>query len=295
MKQVRKLREQMPLWLKAISDPSHATGAERRRALRHVREPFPVYGSYRSRKMWEVIIDFANATASSRREEDVEALVDSFVVMIQAGLCWIAADQEDIDLCDYLVSEIVVQERLADAAQADTAHAKRAAFEVLARLYQLSVKVILTWLSNPTAYLHLADYSVRFISKLGPDIEMTSYANSEFDANNPNTPLTYQGMERCLSVLSPVCRFLQDQIERQEIWAEELREAFPFRTCDRPGCNRFRIVKIAQTGRFFCSPSCKVIFHRSNKSKAERATAQRNIRRVHNLHKPRGGAKRTID
>jgi hypothetical protein len=98
-------------------------------------------------------------------------------------------------------------------------------------------------------------------------------ANTEFDqasADSDGRRLIYVWPEWCISVITPVCKFVVDQIGRYDKHEELLQKVIPIGHCARPGCERFFIIERVGRGRF-CSDSCRSKAGQSATTKAENA------------------------
>ena len=225
----------------------------------------------RDREVWEAVIRYANASPSdsaSTRAQDFETL-------IKAGFDWISGDLshglDDIEMCD-------------DAKDATP-------LETLADRYRSDFRFMLAWLVAPDMWFHVreqdefsyqefAQNAGDFLGHHATGIRMSVITNTEYlpttakDLDSrwlANTVLT-----QCVSVISPVCKFILDQIVRHNK-GEELRRVIPIGHCKRPGCERFFFVERVGRARF-CSDLCRVKFNGSIKTKEENAERMRKHR-----------------
>jgi hypothetical protein len=64
--------------------------------------------------------------------------------------------------------------------------------------------------------------------------------NADFDGTESSTLLSEYWPERIGSVISPLCKFILEQIERHDIGKETLSEVIPVGTCKR--CGNFFVI-----------------------------------------------------
>ena len=211
-----------------------------------------------ARQLWDSLISYANAS-------DSEATA-AFTLLVNAGMEWIGGKGTDS------------HGNLNDLAQCIDIHEAKGVqqLDAMANNYLPKIRELLTWLANPYERRSLANQSAYFLMVFGADIQMEWTSNDKY---RPGAPLLTEKIEACQSVLSPVCCFIKDQIDRHDLHGEPLSSAIPIILCDRPGCGRFRLVKTARpAANVFCSNLCKAKFHQSQKSLEEKADDMRTYR-----------------
>ncbi len=223
------------------------------------------------RSIWEKLVTYANAP-----ESEVSA---AFTPLLNAGMDWIGGEGLDGhgNLNDLALCFDIDESR--GAGQLDE----------LAVRYQPKVRELLMWLSDPSQYRALGNQCAYFLMVFGADIQMEWAHNAGY---RPGQPLLTEAPDAMHSVLSPVCRFLKDQIDRHDNGGESLKTALPIALCDRPGCGRFRIVKVSRdAAHVFCSNLCKATFHQAAKTKNAKAEYMREYRGTVDRNKPKIKAK----
>jgi hypothetical protein len=211
----------------------------------------------RTKGQWDALARYANADLN---QEDTSALskeVRNFEDLITRCMSWIepGASKADLELCR----------------DVRDGHS----LEFLGAQYQGSVRDVLKWLSDPRKHRKLAGPAVEFLRSHGTDIEMEIRANSGFDPKT-SPVLVFEELMDCGSVMSPVCRFILDQIERHDEGEEKLREVIPLATCERTDCGNFMIVERA--GKRFCSNLCRALNKQSEMTPEQRAERMRKYR-----------------
>lgn len=128
----------------------------------------------------------------------------------------------------------------------------------LAKGYQTEFRQLLTWLSSPNKNGNLADPAVAFLFDHVNLSLLEADANPEFDENgNQGLPYFYvlTGIH-CPTLITPLCKFIFDHIERYQQEEISLREAIPVLKCKRPECGRFMFAE--RPGRKeYCSDLCR--------------------------------------
>jgi hypothetical protein len=216
------------------------------------------------RDIWVALVEYANA---SRPPEQVPA----FKKMVSKGMGWISGDDDDIKECWDVKAG--------------------ASLDVLATRYLSGVRIVLAWLSDPEFYREFAAHAGEFLRKHGTAIRMHIDGNTRFNAAKEDS-LVFEWPDECQSVISPVCKFILNQIERHDNGGENLREAIPIGMCDRQGCSKFRLIQKVRPGHFFCSPLCRATHHQKSKSKEEKAAYMRQHRATLDRHKPPASKRR---
>jgi hypothetical protein len=201
--------------------------------------------------IWNALVRYANAglhqDASVAREER------AFEELVLRSLGWINGDTA---ICH------------------DLEHGER--MEILASLYRSEVRRVLKWLADPVTHRDLAIFAVDFLRLHGTAIEINVAANSGYDVKK-SPILVFDSPTACRSVMSPVCRFILDQINRYDEGDEkQLSKVFPIALCERPECIRFMVVERA--GKRFCSDSCRALSKQAEMTAEENAARMRKYR-----------------
>lgn len=194
-------------------------------------------------RIWEAVIAYVNAGDHQGFENLVNLTLD-----------WIGADESDMESCHDLQDSTL---------------------ETLAAKYQPYVAAVLTWLSDPLKHSALAVRGAEFLRRFGTDFTMHVDGNTSF--KNDDDPLVYEWPEQIGSVISPVCKFILDQIERHDVNGEPLRDVIPVFLCEREGCNQLFLAERVGRARF-CSGACRAKVHQSSMTKEERAERMRKYR-----------------
>jgi len=142
--------------------------------------------------------------------------------------------------------------------------------------YHADIKRVLTWLSAPDRHRELAARASRFLSVYAAGVRMDISANGGYKAGT-DEPLLMEWPDPCESVVSPVCKFILEQIERHDIGDEALRDVIPIGLCERSGCDRFFMIERAGRKQF-CSSKCRAADYQSKRTKEEKAARMRKYR-----------------
>jgi hypothetical protein len=152
--------------------------------------------------------------------------------------------------------------------------------------YREGIRTVLAWLSAPEK--GPAEKACRFLRNHANTIRMVWTRNNYYDPKDPNDPpVLLESPKKLGSVVAPICKFIKEQIDRHDLRGVPLRDVIPIGMCDRPGCGKFRMIKLYRPGLFFCSNLCKASFHQANK-KEEKAEYMRVRREKENKDKPKG-------
>ncbi len=225
-----------------------------------------------SRQIWELAVEYANAPSG-------DECARAFVPLVNAGMQWIGA--EGVGKHGNLNALAVCFDIEESAGVGQLA--------ALAANYQPKMRELMTWLSDPLKYRALANQCAYFLTVSGADIQELWESTPKYKAGQP---LLTASPEALHSVISPVCRFFKDQIDLHDRGGEALRSALPIALCDRPGCGRFRIVKVSRdAAHVFCSNLCKATFHQAAKTKDAKADYMREYRGTVDRNKPKVKAK----
>jgi hypothetical protein len=200
------------------------------------------------RRIWTALVEYANTG-------------DEFKTLVSAGLDWIGGDISDLEQCKDMKGQTL---------------------DSLAVRYREEVRMVLAWLSAPDSAL--APKACHFLMQHGSAIRM-SWTEADY---SKDSMLISEWPDEIGSVISPVCKFTKEQIDRHDLGGEPLRNVIPIGMCDR--CGKFRVMKLNRaTKHFFCSDSCKVKFHQANKSLEQKAKYMRGYRKTVDRNKPKTG------
>ena len=150
------------------------------------------------------------------------------------------------------------------------------AFAMLSNRYQPQLRRFLTWMCEPQKHPDLSTEAINFLAKHARGVDIRpDYSDANFDENSPGySAVYYYKTVQYQSVMSPICKFIFDRIERYHDWLDRIpvkkvkrhrdnedeiarEKAIPIRICERPGCGRFLIPQ--RIGRKkFCSKKCLV-------------------------------------
>jgi hypothetical protein len=219
------------------------------------------------RQIWEAICRYANGKSDSG-----EFQVD-FETLLAGGMNWVGGDYDDIQVCRDLKEKLQSKGvELRGSNQPEIGPALKA----LAALYLPGVRNILTWLSDPGEHRNLALYAADFLRKHGTDLTMHIGGNASFDSKDAESLLLSEYWPNHFgSVMSPVCKFVLEQIDRHDRGGEQLRDVIPVGTCKR--CGNFFLVERAGRKQF-CGVNCRSGFRQDHMTPEQKAERMRNYR-----------------
>jgi hypothetical protein len=142
--------------------------------------------------------------------------------------------------------------------------------------YRADIRRVLAWLSAADQHIELSARACRFLSDHAAGVRMDISANGDYKAD-ADDPLILEWPNPCKSVVSPVCRFILEQIERHDIGGEALRDVIPIGLCRRSECDRFFMIERVGRRRF-CSSKCRAGDYQENLPKDEKAARMRKHR-----------------
>lgn len=161
--------------------------------------------------------------------------------------------------------------------------------------YQPAFRRLLMWLCDPSKHLELSSQAAQFLQKMIEGLEISVEkpnfviisGNERIPADPPNLRLYLKykplfvlpTLRSCASIMSPIGRFLVDQILRFQDGEISLKEAIPIRVCYRVGCGRFKLPK-RYRDLCFCSSRCRSAYHQSKKSREEKNASMRKWRQM---------------
>ncbi len=221
-----------------------------------------------SRQIWERLVCYANA--QDDRGKAASQKVRYFQPLLSNCMDWIGGDKDDIAEC----------RDMKDGTSLDDLEAR----------YRTDIRRVLTWLSAPDQHSESAARAARFLKLHGTGIKMAIDANINFKAD-ADEPLLTEWPDACEFVISPVCKFILDQIERHDVWGETLKDVAPIGSCERSGCDRFFMIE--RIGRRqFCSSRCRAADYQGKLTKEQKAARMRRYRATIDRHKPKRFPKR---
>lgn len=207
-----------------------------------------------SRRIWGGLVCYTNT--QDDRGKAASQKVRDFQTMLSECMNWIGGDAEDIDNCMDVKGG--------------------ASLDDLEARYRADIERVLSWLSGPDRRSALAARASRFLSVYAAGVSMDVSANGDYKADEGD-PLILEWPNSCESVISPVCRFIIEQIERHDIGNEALRDVIPIGLCERSGCNCFFMIERAGRGRF-CSSKCRAADYQNKLTKEQKAARMRKYR-----------------
>lgn len=209
--------------------------------------------------MWDSLARYVNNTS------ETEDVFSPFWELVCRGMDWVhAVDPDD----SY------------ESAVAYCHDSQVCSMQELANLYRPHVRNVLAWLVTPEKTpIDKAMQASRFL--LDNTIEMRHiFSSNPSFKERPKRPEESALLLRDPQVrlmLTGVCRFLVEQIDRHDMNGEALSDVFPLRLCDRPDCSNLFVFQRASLARF-CSDSCRVKVNDSKMTKEARAAKMRKYR-----------------
>jgi hypothetical protein len=210
----------------------------------------------RSWRIWGRLVCYANTQDDPGKA--VQQKVRDFQTILSMCMDWIGGVDDDIGEC----------RDLRDGASLQGLEAR----------YRADIRRVLAWLSAPHQHVELSARATRFLSVYAAGVRMDISANGDYNAESDD-PLILEWPKSCESVISPVCRFILEQIERHDIGGEALKDIIPIGSCERAGCDRFFVIERAGRGRF-CSSKCRAGAYQGKLTKEEKAARMRKYRRT---------------
>jgi len=229
-------------------------------------------------RIWSAIVSYASVAP----DDSPSAVARRFKGALAECMDWIGGGLDDVQLCKDLQQVLSSQgEKFTSTDQPEVDKA----LELLAALYLVEVITVLAWLSVPERRGKLAPRAVEFLRKHGTGI-IGHLGSSGRPFAESGLLIDEEWPEEMPSVISPICKFLLDQVHRHDLEGEPLRDAIPIVQCDRPSCGKFRLVRKTRAEKnYFCSNLCKVKFHGAKTSKKEKAAYMRDYRKTVKLTK----------
>jgi hypothetical protein len=196
-------------------------------------------------KIWRLLIRYCN------EGEAFEELVDSCVVE------WMGGISGDINTCLDFASGRELDE--------------------LAKKYRTPLTEMLRWFTNPTDKV-LGRKHLAFLEEHGTQIKM-AWPYAGYDPNG-EAPIFLDRPVEMGSVISPVCKFIKDQIDLHDESGIPLPKALPIGTCKFPECGRLVLVKKIRIGGIYCSSDCKGKRQKKQNAEHQKEYRNRNIGRI---------------
>ncbi len=204
-------------------------------------------------RIWEGIVRYANGNDDQSNQASIRRLRD-FRTLVVECMNWIGGTDDDIEEC----MDIKDGATLTD----------------LEVQYRADIKRVLAWIAAPDRHRALGAKAVDFLSRHGTGIRMHI---SAYGSGDTDEPLLLQWPDFCDSVVSPLCRFILDQIELHDSEEAKLKDVIPVGKCSRTGCNRFFMIE--RVGRKqWCGSKCRAKAREGRLSKEEKAAKMRKYR-----------------
>ena len=149
----------------------------------------------------------------------------------------------------------------------------------LAARYKPPVSQVLSWLITQNA--ELADASLDFLKRHGTHIQWDFEANKKFDPADKHGSrlLCFETATDYGSIMSPVCRFVLDEIDRYNKGEGNLSDIIPLGICEWKNCGKFMIVRKA--GKRFCCGNCRASNKQAQMTKKQ--LAERRLKHTQTL------------
>jgi hypothetical protein len=156
----------------------------------------------------------------------------------------------------------------------------------LAREYLTPTRELLRWLSKPQQKT-LGVRCCKFLEEHGANITWRwQYGN--FDEHRPDDTFLLDDYPAAMpSVMSPICRFVKDQIDLHSKYFLPLHLAIPVARCHLQGCGKFRLIEKLRKGPVFDSDNCRAKYRQLKMSKRSKAAYMRDYRERLDPHRPR--------
>jgi hypothetical protein len=211
-------------------------------------------------QIWESLVRYAN---TEFQQDDPKQALKDFKALVALCMNWSGLVGGDfIDLEKFTVAGSKKARLISVVIGGDNFKLckdvrRGKSLELLATKYQKDIRQILRWLC--TRKPELADAALQFLLLYGNDVKWNTEANKKFDPTGEHGyPFFYiKHPTDYGSIMSPVCMFILDRLERYHEKEEELRAVIPVAACERLGCNKFMVVKRSGRKRFH-SDLCRV-------------------------------------
>jgi hypothetical protein len=139
--------------------------------------------------------------------------------------------------------------------------------------YQREFRDLLAWLIAPEKNPALKSDAIRLLNFHGHGVTwelQEPVADTNFEDKSPDYhPVFFIRQIQYASILSPICAFILDRIERFDNGEVRTKgDAIPLETCQREECRKFFLPERKGRKRF-CSNLCAVLFNQKNRSPEE--------------------------
>jgi hypothetical protein len=226
------------------------------------------------REIWQGIVDYVNADFSKDAEKALRSLEKLVGTCEGLSGVW---EESGINLWAQIEEVRVIRAN----AKGEEEEAWMASIRLSAMRHQDELRKVLTWICAPKENVDLAHDAVDFLQRGCDGISWRLDFNNEFDeAGEDGYPIFFfRFLERCESVVSPVCVFLRDRLWEFQEGDLPLTEAVPIRMCANPGCGRFKLPERDRTP-CYCSGRCRSAHFQRNKSADDKAERVRGYRKL---------------
>ncbi len=268
------------LALQKAFDLADTIAAQQQHLERNYRKLFGAMpGESRDRIIWRGIAAFANATLPADIVQldaaPLDAKSDAVVEINKVLHLLIYCAQTDLADEDFLESFSDVCARAGQLPKGGPLTGSRRArfvFSDLCLRYQPRLKRFLTWLCEPQKHKDLTPEALTSLGHAQGVNVQPDLSDANFDESSSKyCPVYYWKTTHYQTLMSPICKFIFDRIERYHEWldrdprypneklkdneAMEREKAVPIFICERPGCGKFCLPQ--RTGRKkFCSKVC---------------------------------------
>jgi hypothetical protein len=134
------------------------------------------------------------------------------------------------------------------------------ALKLLAAKYHTDFKGMVTWLCAPDKHPELASKAVLFLQENldRTRVRLFDTAATLCNGSGDTHPIFYLRSDDYHSIMSPICEFIFNRIERYHDRELDLREAVPIQICERANCGKFFLAKRIGRKRY-CSSVCRAL------------------------------------
>lgn len=159
----------------------------------------------------------------------------------------------------------------------------------LAEYYRSPLRDVLRWINSPKIFSMMdaeefvpasmlnrdaANFLMEHSRSLRITLEPKLVLNKE---REDATILLRRDFSELGSVVTGVCQFILDQVDRHDLDGVPLAELFPFGLCEREGCGRFFYVQRVGRGKF-CSDRCRAAVAKAKKPLEDKAAYMKKYR-----------------
>jgi len=170
--------------------------------------------------------------------------------------------------------------------------AQKATIAALYERYREPIQKLLQWLIAPNAFTlstmdDLMENSMRLSMEVADFLDKHARAYRveynimvEIDqesGSGGSSVLLGRTFSNIGSVVTGICRFILEQVDRHDLHGEPISAVFPFGLCERLGCGRFFIVQRVGRARF-CSDNCRSLVGKQKVSKEDKAAYMKQYR-----------------